>query len=224
MGDRLTRQHVSDAVGPLGWRLILGAVYTEVLVPSMADAVGAASHAVAVAGRDASGHLSVDIRADRAILRLRSAHAGAVTERDLELARDVSQALADRGFEMTAGHGAIQSFEIAIDALDIAAVRPFWKSITGYVDETDSTDLNAGLVDPFGRGPAIWFQQMEAPRAQRNRIHLDIDVPHDAARTRIDAALAAGGTLLSDRAAPAFWVLADSEGNEACICTWQGRD
>ncbi len=24
--------------------------------------------------------------------------------------------------------------------------------------------------------------------------------------------------------APAFWVLADAEGNEACIATWQGRD
>jgi hypothetical protein len=40
----------------------------------------------------------------------------------------------------------------------------------------------------------------------------------------ISAALAAGGTLLSDSAAPAFWVLADPEGNEACVCTWQGRD
>jgi len=37
-------------------------------------------------------------------------------------------------------------------------------------------------------------------------------------------ALAAGGRLVSDAAAPAFWVLADAEGNEACICTWQGRD
>jgi 4a-hydroxytetrahydrobiopterin dehydratase len=49
-------------------------------------------------------------------------------------------------------------------------------------------------------------------------------VRHEAASARIDAAIAAGGTLLSDRAAPAFWVLADPEGNEACICTWQGRD
>ena len=24
--------------------------------------------------------------------------------------------------------------------------------------------------------------------------------------------------------APAFWVLADPEGDEACITTWQGRD
>ncbi len=114
--------------------------------------------------------------------------------------------------------------EIAIDALDIAAVRPFWKAITGYIDEYGPSDLSGGLIDPTGRGPAIWFQQMDAPRPQRNRIHLDVDVAHDEARARIDAALAAGGTLLSDDAAPSFWVLADAEGNEACICTWQGRD
>jgi 4a-hydroxytetrahydrobiopterin dehydratase len=24
--------------------------------------------------------------------------------------------------------------------------------------------------------------------------------------------------------APAFWLLADPEGNEACVTTWQGRD
>ena len=42
--------------------------------------------------------------------------------------------------------------------------------------------------------------------------------------TLFAAALAAGGVLVSDRAAPAFWVLADAEGNEVCVCTWQGRD
>src|SRR3546814_13708403 len=46
--------------------------------------------------------------------------------------------------------------EIAIDALDIAAVRPFWEAVLGYrSDEGDE------VVDPFGRGPAFWFQQME---------------------------------------------------------------
>ncbi|CQD22798.1 lactoylglutathione lyase family protein [Mycolicibacterium conceptionense] len=220
----MNRREISEAVGPLGWRLVLGAVYTEVLAPSMADAVAAASHAVHAAGRDASGHLSIDIRADRAVLRLRTHDAHTVTERDLALARGVSGALAARGFEQSAGAGAIQAMEIAIDALDIGAVRPFWKAVTGYVDEPGNEDLNAGLVDPFGRGPAIWFQQMDAPRPQRNRIHLDIDVTHDAAQARVDAAMAAGGILLSDRVAPRFWVLADVEGNEACICTWQGRD
>jgi 4a-hydroxytetrahydrobiopterin dehydratase len=27
-----------------------------------------------------------------------------------------------------------------------------------------------------------------------------------------------------DTRAPAFWVLADAEGNEACVTTWQGRE
>jgi 4a-hydroxytetrahydrobiopterin dehydratase len=65
---------------------------------------------------------------------------------------------------------------------------------------------------------------MGEPRPQRNRIHLDVSVPHDEARQRMDAALAAGGTLVYDAEAPAFWVLADPEGNEACVTTWQGRD
>lgn len=30
---------------------------------------------------------------------------------------------------------------------------------------------------------------------------------------------AAGGRLLTDEHAPSFWVLADGEGNEACVCT-----
>ena len=203
---------------------MLGAIHTEVLAPSLMEATEAASLAVSAAGAAGQGHLTVDIRADRAVLRLQSAEAGWVTGRDIRLAHRVSGALAEREMSTTPGGVAVQGLEIAIDALDIGAVRPFWKAITEYVDAIGPSDLSAGLIDPTGRGPAIWFQQMDTPRPQRNRIHLDIDVPHDAARARIDAALAAAGSLLSDQRAPAFWVLADPEGNEACICTWQGRD
>ena len=218
---RPTRQQISDAVDPAGWCLVLGAIYTEVPAPSLVEATEAASLAVSTVGADGQGHLTVDIRSDRAVLRLQSADVPGVTGRDVRLAHDVSGALAARGWR--ARPGAVQALEIAIDALDIPLVRPFWKAITGYADEPGS-ELNAALVDPTGRGPEIWFQQMDAPRPQRNRIHIDVDVPHEAAGARIDAAIAAGGRLLSDDAAPAFWVLADPEGNEACICTWQGRD
>jgi 4a-hydroxytetrahydrobiopterin dehydratase len=220
---RPTRQQISDAVDPAGWRLILGAIYAEVLATSLVEAAEAASLSVSAVGADGQGHLTVDIRADRTVLRLQSAHTGGVTGRDVRLAHAVSGGLTARGLEPKPGGGAVQALEIAIDALDIAAVRPFWKAITGYADEPGS-ELQSALIDPSGRAPAIWFQQMDAPRPQRNRIHLDIDVPPEAAGARIDAAIAAGGRLLSDGAAPAFWVLADPEGNEACICTWQGRD
>ncbi|WP_029112475.1 VOC family protein [Mycobacterium sp. URHB0044] len=221
---RVTRQQVSDSVSPLGWRLVLGAIHTEVLTPSLVAAAEAATLSVSAVGDDGQGHLTVDVRSDRAVLRLRSADVGAVTGRDVRLAREVSNALSANGMRATPGAGSLQALEIAIDALDIPAVRPFWKAITGYVDEPGPSDLSNGLIDPIGRGPAIWFQQMDEPRLQRSRIHLDVDVPHDVATPRIDAAIAAGGRLLYDEEAPAFWVLADPEGNEACICTWQGRD
>ncbi|HEX4586531.1 MAG TPA: VOC family protein [Mycobacterium sp.] len=220
---RPTRQQISDAVDPAGWCLMLGAIYAEVLAPSLAEAAVAASLSVSAVGADGQGHLTVDIRADRAVLRLKSVDVLGVTGRDVRLANEVTAALAASGWRPTPAGGSVQALEIAIDALDIPLVRPFWKAITGYADEPGS-ELNAALIDPSGRGPAIWFQQMDAPRPQRNRIHIDVDVPHEAARARIDAAIAVGGRLLSADAAPAFWVLADPEGNEACICTWQGRD
>jgi 4a-hydroxytetrahydrobiopterin dehydratase len=118
----------------------------------------------------------------------------------------------------------VQILEIAIDAMDIASIRPFWKAILGYADEAGKSDSEDPLVDLARQRPAIWFQQMDAPRPQRNRIHFDVSVPHDEAHDRIQAALGAGGTVRYDDEAPAFWVLADAEGNEACITTWQARD
>jgi 4a-hydroxytetrahydrobiopterin dehydratase len=65
---------------------------------------------------------------------------------------------------------------------------------------------------------------MDAPRPQRNRIHLDVTVAHDEAEARVQTALAAGGVLVSAARARAFWILADAEGNEVCVCTWLDRD
>jgi 4a-hydroxytetrahydrobiopterin dehydratase len=229
VGDvRPSRQQISATVDPLGWRLILGVIHTHVPVPSLVVAAQAAAVAIDSVGDAGARHLAVDLRADRAVLRLVDPDIGAVTGLDLELARQVSVALNGRGLAsaplLDDPVAMPQGLEIAIDALDIAAVRPFWKSITGYADAAGSFELGNALVDPLGSGPTIWFQQMDVPRPQRNRIHLDVDVPHEIARARVDAALAAGGVLVSAAAAPAFWVLADCEGNEACVCTWQGRD
>jgi 4a-hydroxytetrahydrobiopterin dehydratase len=246
---KLSRKEASDAVTSLGWRLVLGELRTQVLTGSLPLAADVAARAAAVPGAD--GHLRLDIRADRVILALQSSDVAWVTSRDVELARKLSamvdefrlhtdaQVGADGGVDAEADVGtdgdeggvagagggvetrAVQVLEIGIDALDAAAIRPFWRAVLGYDDEPGAA---GGLVDPLGQGPAVWFQQMDAPRPQRNRIHLDVSVPHDEAPARIAATLAAGGTISYDAEAPAFWVLADAEGNEACITTWQGRD
>jgi 4a-hydroxytetrahydrobiopterin dehydratase len=194
-----------------------------------AEAADIAARVVAISGDDADDHLLMDVRPDCVVLTLRSRATASVTSRDIELADRISAVVGEFGLAADPEVGgraprSVQVLEVAIDALDIARIRPFWKSVMGYDDEADASGSEDPLVDPLGQGPAIWFQQMDAPRPQRNRIHLDISVPHDEAPHRIQAALAAGGTLLTDAGAPAFWVLADAEGNEICISTWQGRD
>ncbi len=225
----LGRREASDAVSGLGWRYALGLVRTSVRVRSLAQAAEVATRAVTASGPDADQHLWMDVRPDRVVLSLQSLATASVTSHDIELARRISAAVLELGLRPDAEVGgdaprSVQVLEIAIDALDIASIRPFWKAVMGYADERGKAGPEDAIVDPVGQGPAIWFQQMDAPRPQRNRIHLDISVPHDEAPHRLQAALAAGGTLVSDKWAPAFWVLADAEGNEACITTWQGRD
>jgi pterin-4a-carbinolamine dehydratase len=229
MQQILSRREASEAVQDYGWRFLLGALRTSVQVGSLAQAIGLATDAVAVCGDDADRHFWVDARPHRVVFTLQSLDQAAVTTRDVELARRISACAEETGLrtEPEVGTGAprsVQVLEIAIDALDIAGIRPFWKAVLGYADEAGADGPEDPLVDPVGQGPAIWFQRMDQARPQRNRIHFDICVPHDEAPRRIEAALAAGGRVVSATRAPSFWVLADTEGNEACVTTWQGRD
>lgn len=224
---RITRTAASEGVHDAGWRYLLGAFQTAVPVSSLAEGVAVAAATLAVTGGDADEQLRTDIRADRVELTLQPRTSAHVDERSIELANGITAALTQQGWR-TVALGAdltplrgVQGFEIAIDTMDLTAIRPFWKAVLGYVDEPGSHNA---LVDPLRQGPAFWFQQMDQPRTQRNRIHFDITVPHDEAQQRIDAAVAAGGTLVSDAAARSFWILADREGNEICICTWLDRD
>ncbi|WP_306327099.1 VOC family protein [Streptomyces venezuelae] len=229
METTLTGSRASAAIADLGWRYLLGGIRTAVTVGPLARAAEVAALAVAACGADADGHLALDIRPGRVLLTLQSSEHAAVTDRDVELARRVTAAVEGAGLRTepeiaTGAPRSLQLLEIAIDALDIPSIRPFWKAVLGYADEPGADGPSDALVDPLRQGPAVWFQQMDRARPQRNRIHLDLCVPHDEAPRRLDAALAAGGRLLSEAEAPAFWVLADGEGNEVCVTTWQGRD
>jgi 4a-hydroxytetrahydrobiopterin dehydratase len=223
----LSRQQASDAVTGMGWRFVLGTVVTEVRVESLAQAAAVAEWVAALGTAEVD--VRIDLRVDRVLITLRDPATDSVTERETELAGQISTVLDERGLRTEPGVGtpasrSVQLLELAIDAMDIAAIRPFWKAVMGYADEGDRSGPTDPLVDPGGQGPAVWFQQMDMPRPQRNRIHFDVSVPHDEAGRRIAAALAAGGVMVSAGRAPAFWVLADVEGNEACVTTWQRRD
>lgn len=197
------------------WRYLLGVLVARFDTDSPVDGA-ALTVAIVAAGDRLHHHPDVDLRSDHVVVRTRTESVDGVTQQDLDLASVVSD-LADKA-GATSRPEMVTSLELAIDTVDADAIRPFWQAVLGL------TEVAGGaLVDPASGLPAIWFQDMDPPRTDRNRIHFDITVPHDVAEARVAAALAAGGRLVSDRRAPAFWVLADADGNEICVCTWQAR-
>ena len=210
----LTRTEASRALP--GWRYLLGRMQLTVDAGGFNEALSLVNDVAALAN-DHDHHPEIDLRYNLVHLAMASHDVGAITDRDVALGQAISSLLEERG--LAASHGNLLELEVAIDAMDIAAVRRFWQVATGYDPVDDDV-----LEDPLRIGPRIWFQQMDEPRPQRNRIHVDVTVAHDEVAARLAAVLAAGGRLLSDHAAPAFWVVTDPEGNEACLCTWQGRD
>lgn len=227
----MARPDASAAVESAGWRLILGTLMAAVPVESLRRALEVARTATRACGEDVDDHLSIDVRPDRVEFSLRSSLLNrtfpGVSRRDVEDALAITAALAELGLAPLPPDGPgrpVQRLEICVDALDIPAVRPFWLAVLAMTPEPGHDGPEDAILDPAGRLPAVWFQQMDAPRTERNRIHFDIAVPHDEAIRRVEAAIAAGGALVDDDAARAFWILADPEGNEVCVCTWQDRD
>jgi 4a-hydroxytetrahydrobiopterin dehydratase len=159
-------------------------------------------------------HPDLDLRYAGLAVRLVSHDVGDLSRRDLELARRISEAA--RALGVTADPSRVQSIQIAIDAVDVAAVRAFWQAVLGYEPQED-----ADLEDARAVGPNVWIQQIDAPRAERNTIHVDVYVGRDQIESRLAAALAAGGRVVRDADAPEWWTLADPEGNEVDLAPWR---
>lgn len=208
----LTLEQILDADLP-GWRKLAQALHARFLTDDFTTGIVLVS-AIGELAEEADHHPDVSLSYAHVDVKLLSHDMGGVTERDVELARRISELVRERG--IATDPTAPTVIELALDTAEVAAVGPFWAALlTGDAAALDRDDV----VDPTGRVPLLWFQHTEAHETPRQRFHLDVWVAHDAADTRIAAAVAAGGTIVDDAQAPAFTVLADAEGNRACVCT-----
>jgi 4a-hydroxytetrahydrobiopterin dehydratase len=216
--DKLTGQEIADGT-PEGWTYLLGGLQTRMLTSDFATGLMIVN-AIGAAAEEMNHHPDLDLRYGHVDVRLSSHDVRGVTDRDLRLARTVSTVAADAGVELECAD--VSRIELALDSPGYESVLPFWAAVLG-MQEQSAAGHDDELRDPYGALPAVWFQR-SGSEEPRQRWHPDVWVDPAQVQPRIEAALAAGGRLVSDEAAPSFWVLADPEDNKVCLCTWRERD
>ena len=154
MSEKVTPQRFHEA----DWRVVRDDASTHFRTGSFAAGV-ALVIAIGRLADDANHHADVDLRPDGVTVRLRTEGVGGLSERDVVLARQISEAARELGVPVDLTD--LQIVQVAIDTLVIPDVLPFWRAVLGYrqVDDED-------LIDPHFQGPPFWFQQMDARSAR----------------------------------------------------------
>ncbi|MGO3178866.1 MAG: 4a-hydroxytetrahydrobiopterin dehydratase [Brevibacterium linens] len=173
---------------------------------------------IGAAAEEAGHHPDVTLTFPHVDIRLTSHDTGAVTERDLNLAGQISELAASTGVKADPTIPAL--LELGLDTANQDDIAPFWAALlTGDASNVSGPDV----VDPSGQMPLLWFQDCEEHEVPHQRLHVDVSVPAAVAPERIRAAVDAGGTIVDESQAPSFTVLADADGNRACVCTLAAR-
>ena len=214
---KLTTAEVVDRVPP-GWALLVDGLQTRIATGEFAVGVALVTRIGAAA--EQLGHFpDLTLRTDAVDVRLSTAAVHGVTAADLRLAAEIANLVEQSG--LTASTRGTSRLELGLDSPDLDAVAGFWAAVLAARHQAGS-DFGDEVRDPSDALPTVWFQP-SGSEEPRQRWHPDVWIDPAEVQDRIDAALAAGGTLVSDAEAPAFWVLSDPQGNKVCLCTWQGR-
>lgn len=155
----------------------------------------------------------IDLRAEGVTVRIRTDSPVEIPAAAAGFAAAVSEDARARGI-MAAPH-LVQTIGLYVAQHPGVVVRPFFTAALGYenVGEGDA-------IDPLRRGPQLAFNPIRGGKEGRGRTHLDVYVPADQARARVEAALAAGGRLVDDKHAPAWWTIASPDNHGIDIAAW----
>jgi 4a-hydroxytetrahydrobiopterin dehydratase len=222
-GDQIEEANLTD------WRKLGQGLHARYVIGDFGTgvrfvtAVGEAGDALGHHPRVTMGEGYVDLKllSDNAVYRDNEGTAHVVewvTQQDVDLARRVSEIAAEQA--VVAEPASITTIELALDTAHTATIAPVWATLlTGSTEARGRGTIGDDVRDATGRVPILWFQDTDEHETPRQRFHVDVWVPPEVAEERIDAAVAAGGIVVDDSQAPSYTVIADQDGNKACVCT-----
>jgi 4a-hydroxytetrahydrobiopterin dehydratase len=193
------------------WVVLHGGAAAAYAVGSLSEATRLADAVARVPNLEGSGTLLtlsdrlLTVRLTRGIFRLEPHH--------IDLARGV--AAVAREYGAVADRGAVQEVQITVAGQPEEIDVHFWRAVLGY----DVLDTDNGC-DPLGHGSTVCMQELDPAKPLRHAMHLDVSVPRDHVEARLEAVLAAGGTIVERSQLEATWILADRAGNKVCLCSW----
>ncbi len=200
------------APGVSDWRVTGTGPQAVFSATSLSHAAGLVVPVLVAAER--SGILpDIDVRPEGVVVRVPYRGPDGIPAAAAAFAAAVSRAAAE--LQLTPDPSLTQSIGIYIAQHSRADVRPFFTAALGY-EVFGDTDA----VDPLRCGPQLAFNPITGDAPSRGRTHFDVFVPADRARARVDAALAAGGRLVDDTNAPAWWSLASPDNHGVDIASW----
>jgi 4a-hydroxytetrahydrobiopterin dehydratase len=198
-------------LGVSDWRVTGTGPQAVFTATSLAEAAALVGPLVAAAER--TGILpDVDLRPEGIVVRVPFSTDG-IPAAAVEFAAAVSRAATE--LQLTPDPSLAQSVGIYVAQHSQADARPFFTAALGY-EPLGDTDA----VDPLRCGPQLAFNPISGDSPARGRTHFDVFVPADRAQARVDAALAAGGRLVDDSHAPAWWSLASPDNHGVDIAAW----
>jgi 4a-hydroxytetrahydrobiopterin dehydratase len=225
--DMLRGEQIAEA-GLSDWRRLAQGLHARYLIDDFAAgarfvaAIGqtGAEHAHPPRVSIGPGYVDLKLSSDDAIYRddEQTEHVVEwVTQRDLDMASRISEIAAEHG--LNADPASVSVIELGLDAADSATIAPVWAALlTGHADSQGHGSPSDEIRDAMGRVPNLWFGDAEEPATSGQRFHVEIYVAPEVLTERIEAAVAAGGTVVDDSKAPWLTVVADQEGNQGVVC------
>ena len=197
------------AEGVADWVVLHGGPTAAFRTASIREAAQLAAAIAEVPGLDDAQSVltvtdrHVSVRLTRDLWRLEPGH--------VELARAVSAVARERGAR--ADRALVQEVQLAIAAQPQGIDVPFWRAVLGYRSLADDA-----ATDPLGHSSTVWLQELDPAKSLRHAMHVDVSVAREHVAARVDAALAAGGTVVDQSAQ--HWTLSDRAGNRVCVTAW----